>query len=1201
MTTLNHNQIMETFQQGLEGHIWLVSQWLTSLPRAEKLRTLKKCQNRKHGLDLAEVSRMPGVRPLGCKKFQNPIIPEKPDDQKHFNFCSCFKKKLRKPDNRYMRFLMTLKTPVSSQGLKAKSVHKHPRQGFASANSPAHPKIPPSKSSPQKLPPRNPATLQEEKIRQLLPTLLKKFPAGLRIPRLEDVVRREYGIDLATVIQDLRYPDTRSFLLQIANIMLLTPARGARTLVKYRKEVGRGSGKDFVHHPRGSQHSIFPVQMAPADRKNEILRLIHQSLHKTSGLQIKKLKGVLWTQHGIDLEKVSRDLNYKNALCFLQQAPTIQLSDPTRKDKCVVRIDKGINRSSLLISPYPLCSGQLGNGLQDTSLQGPAVTHPFQASQATLSQAPVAQTSNSKSVHLRDLVQTLIHQILYKTCGFEVKKLMQVLLIQHKVDLEKVSHYLGYKDALSFLQKIPNIQLSDPDKGSKCLVVLEKGVKPQPLISTSLPAPYPKEGEVILPPYSKAETVTSSANVPASHPEHMPNVKRFTTTNVSPRSMRQPNHYVRPTIRVLTRPPSITYPNQYLFAKDTHVSNCGVIQLPHAAPVRVQFPVTNPLGQTRQITLLLPSGAHLSSTPSLDRFTQLSQNSHATKPEEIEGWKDDLQQKTISWEKSMPTKPAGLKKKDHVFPHQGASSTPSCPDRPVEEYMKKCPDTQVVNATPPPLQQDMPSDVSQNTHVLKHLPANSSSFSQRPGQSVDGQCLPSNEVATDQLSPVLISVPLPISSPIVPLVQPTSEPQVSESVRGTSLVTRVLPPPRSLPNQPLGNGQLNYLGFQQQMAPISTPMTGIRVRNSFPMPSPGFQTPSLHPKATTWLSDESSKTYFASPSTSVAAMDSTYLEMHKAEESSRYNSSGDLAGNTSLGCKEEPGPSHSSFSISMPASTSGQSPRKPLDDLPKNSAPVIPPKPAALPVDQKTIPGLDKIGKLLSLPEFASGIRVEKLNEIMKKRCKIDLEKLGKEQGCKDIISFLQRLPNIKLSDPGKWSTCIVKLQKASQNGAKATCEGQNPFRPVPTPQQPTEKAPIEGWEDSAPTWSPNRVTPSMIQEATSWSMEANQISAPPQGPNLCPHEHLDPILKEEVLVVLLQKPRGVTFGQFAGVFHKTHGYQLKLSKHGYKSLQSLLDDMKDLVEVLNKGTKDLVIRCRFPSRHRLVEIFPSGPKSGFS
>nr|XP_033815962.1 uncharacterized protein LOC117367496 isoform X2 [Geotrypetes seraphini] len=188
MTSLTQNQILETFQQGPEGHIWLVSQWLTSLPRTEKIRTLKKCQNSKHGLDLVELSRMPGVRPLGCKKLQNPIIPEK-------------------PDNQYMKFLMSLKTPVPSQGM---------------------------------------ASPQVDKICQLLPTLLQKFSAGLTLSRLEDAVRREYGIDLAKVSHDLGHKDLSSFLLQIPHITISTRARGARILVKYQK------GEHIFIHPVNS-------------------------------------------------------------------------------------------------------------------------------------------------------------------------------------------------------------------------------------------------------------------------------------------------------------------------------------------------------------------------------------------------------------------------------------------------------------------------------------------------------------------------------------------------------------------------------------------------------------------------------------------------------------------------------------------------------------------------------------------------------------------------------------------------------------------------------------------------------------------------------------------------------------------------------------------------------------------------------------
>ncbi|XP_078511079.1 uncharacterized protein LOC144770438 isoform X5 [Lissotriton helveticus] len=69
-----------------------------------------------------------------------------------------------------------------------------------------------------------------------------------------------------------------------------------------------------------------------------------------------------------------------------------------------------------------------------------------------------------------------------------------------------------------------------------------------------------------------------------------------------------------------------------------------------------------------------------------------------------------------------------------------------------------------------------------------------------------------------------------------------------------------------------------------------------------------------------------------------------------------------------------------------------------------------------------------------------------------------------------------------------------------------------------------------------------------------------------------------DPILKEEILGMLLLRPQGITFGEFAGVFRQTHGYKLRLAKYGYSSLRSLLDDMKDLVMVVGDPRNPLIL-----------------------
>ncbi|XP_069490912.1 uncharacterized protein [Ambystoma mexicanum] len=80
----------------------------------------------------------------------------------------------------------------------------------------------------------------------------------------------------------------------------------------------------------------------------------------------------------------------------------------------------------------------------------------------------------------------------------------------------------------------------------------------------------------------------------------------------------------------------------------------------------------------------------------------------------------------------------------------------------------------------------------------------------------------------------------------------------------------------------------------------------------------------------------------------------------------------------------------------------------------------------------------------------------------------------------------------------------------------------------------------------------------------------------------------LDPVLMDEILVVLLQQPRGVGFGEFAGLFHRTHGYQFKLCRHGFTTLRTLLDEMTDLVSVSEDPT-DPLITCK--GRHHYVFI----------
>ncbi|XP_043937260.1 uncharacterized protein LOC122809657 isoform X2 [Protopterus annectens] len=62
----------------------------------------------------------------------------------------------------------------------------------------------------------------------------------------------------------------------------------------------------------------------------------------------------------------------------------------------------------------------------------------------------------------------------------------------------------------------------------------------------------------------------------------------------------------------------------------------------------------------------------------------------------------------------------------------------------------------------------------------------------------------------------------------------------------------------------------------------------------------------------------------------------------------------------------------------------------------------------------------------------------------------------------------------------------------------------------------------------------------------------------------------IDSHLKENIRKVVLQNPQGIEFGKFAGVFHQIHGIQLCLTKYGYKSLLSLLEDLPDIVMIDN-------------------------------
>ncbi|XP_069493568.1 uncharacterized protein [Ambystoma mexicanum] len=81
----------------------------------------------------------------------------------------------------------------------------------------------------------------------------------------------------------------------------------------------------------------------------------------------------------------------------------------------------------------------------------------------------------------------------------------------------------------------------------------------------------------------------------------------------------------------------------------------------------------------------------------------------------------------------------------------------------------------------------------------------------------------------------------------------------------------------------------------------------------------------------------------------------------------------------------------------------------------------------------------------------------------------------------------------------------------------------------------------------------------------------------------------MDHILESEMLVVALQTPGGLSFGDFRRLFQSTHGYPLVLSRYGYSSLQRLFDDMRDQLVVVEEADQEPLIKCKCLARHRYL------------
>ncbi|KAM7134221.1 uncharacterized protein RBU57_017326 [Macrochelys suwanniensis] len=135
------------------------------------------------------------------------------------------------------------------------------------------------------------------------------------------------------------------------------------------------------------------------------------------GLKVGKLKEALRSEHGLDLEELSRQWGCGDALQLLRALPHLWLRDPSEGNACLARLGAGVAEVSAWV-------------------------------RAVLGRFPL---------------------------GLKVGKLKEALRSEHGLDLEELSRQRGCGDALQLLRALPHLRLRDPSKGNACLARLGVG------------------------------------------------------------------------------------------------------------------------------------------------------------------------------------------------------------------------------------------------------------------------------------------------------------------------------------------------------------------------------------------------------------------------------------------------------------------------------------------------------------------------------------------------------------------------------------------------------------------------------------------------------------------------------------------------------------------------------------------------------
>ncbi|XP_078511083.1 uncharacterized protein LOC144770439 [Lissotriton helveticus] len=370
---------------------------------------------------------------------------------------------------------------------------------------------------------------------ELLANTLSTFATGLKLRKLKEAVKTKHGTDLEELSRSLGYVDVLHLLEHLPNIRLLHPSRPAKCVVQLQGGLGETSlsssqcslasgfqtpssdvflteNNDTHLEKDCSDHAILgdlqPPTIQGMESAEASLYIAHyqKGIQKASellantlsifatGLKLRKLKEVVKTKHGTDLEALSRRLGCVDVLHLLKHLPNIKLLHPSKPANCVVQLQEGLRETSLSSSQCSLASG-VQTPSSDVFLTEKKATH-FEENCSDESgdlQLPNIQcvegTEASHYVYhhqegIQNASELLENTLRTFATGLKLRKLKEVLKTKHGTDLEELSRSLGYVDVLHLLQHLPNIRLLHPSKPAKCVVQLQGGLRETSLSSS---------------------------------------------------------------------------------------------------------------------------------------------------------------------------------------------------------------------------------------------------------------------------------------------------------------------------------------------------------------------------------------------------------------------------------------------------------------------------------------------------------------------------------------------------------------------------------------------------------------------------------------------------------------------------------------------------------------------------------------------